>query len=208
VLLFAVGIAFTVLSEDLGELAKKEKARREAIDKAGKKAKVFTNEDIGRLKSQTAIESTPAEGTAAAPSQDTSDTSYYTPPVEGQEYVSPEEPVQQADPAAERKKQLQELEDKREELEQQAKEARDNVGAGGLWHSRNTGDQYRTAREAEANATKVEKQIDDLESKRNQQAQPPAPQEPAYQEYVPPGEETPAEEPAASEDTSTEEPPF
>jgi hypothetical protein len=209
VLLFAFGFAFAVLSEDLGELAKKEKARRESIEKAGKKAKVFTNEDIGKLKSQNAMESstTPAEG------QTTSDDTY-KPPVEGEEYVSPQEPpAQQPDPAAQRNNQLRELEEKREELEKQAKEARETVGSGGLWHSRNTGDQYRIAREAEANASKVDKQIDEIESKRSQRSQPPPSPAPVVEEYVPPGEEataeeTPADEPAASEDTTNEEPPL
>jgi hypothetical protein len=158
------------------------------------------------------------EGEAAS----TEDTSYYTPPVEGEEYVSPPEPVQQTDPNAERQKQIRELEDKKDELEGQAKEARETVGAGGLWHSRNTGDQYRKAREAEAQLQKVDKQINESRSKSNQRPQTPVNEQPVNEqpqpaeEYAPPEEApadqtpadtAPADEQPASEDTNTEEPP-
>src|ERR1041385_2803352 len=53
-----LAFVFAAAAEDLGELAKKEKARREALAKEGKKAKTLTNADVGNIKSQLAIEST------------------------------------------------------------------------------------------------------------------------------------------------------
>jgi hypothetical protein len=215
VLLFSFSFVFAVMSEDLGELAKKEKARRDALDKSGKKAKVFTNDDIDKLKSEIAMESKSAEGEAeSAPADEatyTQDESTYTqeeytynPPVEGEEYVpTPEPPQEQPDPLAERNKKIRDLEEQKEELEQKAKDARDNVGAGGLWHSRNTGDQYRTAREAEQKQEKLDQQIESTRTGQPQQQQVETPPPPA-EEYVPPQEQLPPEEPAATE----EEPPF
>jgi hypothetical protein len=202
VLLFSFSIAFAVMSEDLGELAKKEKARREAIDKSGKKAKVFTNEDIGNLKGQLAMESTEDES-ASTEETDTS----YTPPQEGAEYVpAPEPEPQPTNPAEEKQKQLRELEQQKEDLEKQAKEAKDTVGAGGLWHSRNTGDQYRKAREAEQKAERLDQKIDDTRTRQPQGQTPPS--EPAVvEEYVPPEEQPVPEEPPA-DTTTTEEPPL
>jgi hypothetical protein len=191
VLLFSFSFAFAVLSEDLGELAKKEKARRESIDKSGKKAKVFTNQDVENLKSELAIASTEGENTA------TEDTTY-TPPQEGAEYVpDPEPQPPKSDPAAEQQKRARELEQQKEELEQQAKEARDTVGAGGLYHSRNTGDQYKKAREAEEKQEKVDQQ---LEKSRTQQATPQSTPPAPVEEYVPPEEQPVQEEPPAEEE--------
>ena len=53
-LLLVFGFAFVASAEKptLGELAKKEKARRESLEKSGKKAKVLTNEYVGKIKSQ------------------------------------------------------------------------------------------------------------------------------------------------------------
>jgi hypothetical protein len=205
VLLFSFSIAFAVMSADLGELAKKEKARREAIDKSGKKAKVFTNEDIGNLKSQLAMEGATAEG-ESTPVEETD--SSYTPPQEGADYVPAPEPVQQpTNPAEDRQKQIRELEEQKEELEKQAKEAKDTVGSGGLWHSRNTGDQYKKAREAEEKLEKLDQKIDDARTRPS--AQTPAPeQQPApVEEYVPPEEQPVQEEPPA-DTTTSEEPPL
>jgi hypothetical protein len=210
VLLFSFSFVFAVVSDDLGELSKKEKARREALDKSGKKAKVFTNDDIDKLKSDVAMESKPAEGegTESAPAEgqpDYSQNEYqYNPPVEGQDYVPDPEPEQPAtDPLVERNKKLRDLEDQRDELEKKAKDARDNVGAGGLWHSRNTGDQYKAAREAEEKQEKIDQQIDSTKKRQEdpRQIQPPPP---PVEEYVPPQEQLPPEETQATE----EEPPF
>ncbi len=208
VLLFSFSFVFAVMSEDLGELAKKEKQRREALDKSGKKAKVFTNEDVDNLKSDIAVQSTPPEGeTADTATEDSS----YTPPVEGAEYVPDPEPQKEAsDPNVDRQREIRELEEQREELERTIQEAQETVGSGGLYHTRNTGDQYKTAREAEDKLDKIDRELEEKKSKQRepQQAETPRSEEPVY-EYEPPpsgeAQETPAaEEPPVPE----EEPPF
>ena len=206
VLLFSFSFVFAVMSEDLGELAKKEKERREALDKTGKKAKVFTNEDIDNLKSDIAVQATPPEGEAEnTPAED----STYTPPQEGAEYVPDPEPQKEpGDPVADRQREIRELEEQREELERTIDEARDTVGSGGLYHTRNTGDQYKTAREAESKLEKIDRQIEEKKSKQRdpQQAETPRSEEPVY-EYEPPPSGEAQETPAAEEPPVTEEEP-
>lgn len=200
--LLVFGFAFVASAQqkDLGELAKKEKERREALEKSGKKVKVLTNEDVDKLKSQLAIESGTSEGEEGQATEEDS-ASTYTPPEEGQEYI----PAPQPEPAppdqnAEQKKRLDELENEKSEAQKTAEEARATVGAGGLYHSRNTGDQYKKAGEAEKKIEEIDKQIDKTNSQQQQQqAQQPPP--PPQEEYVPPPEET-TEEPPAEEPPS------
>jgi hypothetical protein len=196
--LFVFGIAFLASAQqkDLGELAKKEKARREALEKSGKKAKVLTNEDVEKLKSQLAMQSGSAEGEEGQPAAEDSS---YTPPVEGEEYIPDQQPEQTPpDQNTELQKQRTELQNQIDEHKKAAEEARANVGAGGLYHSRNTGDQYKKAGEAE-------QKIDQLNDKREKldsgQQQSQEQQQPPQEEYVPPPEET-TEEPPAEEPPS------
>ncbi len=198
--LFVFGFAFLVSAEQksLGEIAKQEKERREAIQKSGKKVKVLTNEDVGKLKSQLGVLSGSTEGEEGQPpAEDYS----YTPPVEGEDYVPDPQPEQQpVDSTSEQKKQIEDLQNQKDEAQKKADEARATVGAGGLWHSHNTGDQYRIAGEAEKKAEEIDNRIDKTSSQQQQQAQPP--QQPAPQEeYVPPPDE-PTEEPPAEEPPS------
>lgn len=194
-LLFVFGFTFAVSGQQsLGELAKKEKARREAIEKSGKKVKVLTNEDVANLKAQLAIES----GSSEEEGQTAEEGTTYTPPQEGEEYVpAPEPEPAPVDPSAERQKQIKELEEQKEQAQKQSEEARGTVGAGGLYHTRNTGDQYKKAGEAEKKIEEINKQIEDLKSNQQQQ-QPAQPPPPPQEEYTPP-EETPSEEPPAEE---------
>src|SRR6185295_16912869 len=94
--LFVFGCAFLASAgqPNLAEVAKKEKARREALEKSGKKAKVLTNEDVGKIKTQLGILSGSSEGEEG---QATGDNSTYTPPVEGEDYVPDQQPEQQVD---------------------------------------------------------------------------------------------------------------
>src|SRR5262245_5471758 len=55
-----IGTALALSAESLGELAKKEKEKREALQKEGKTPKVLTNEDIEKVKTS---ESTAASDT-------------------------------------------------------------------------------------------------------------------------------------------------
>src|SRR5262245_56820833 len=95
--LIVFGFAFVASAQqNLGDLAKKEKARREALEKSGKKAKVLTNADVDKIKSQLGMESGTAEGEEAQPVADESTT--YSPPVEGEEYVPDQQPEQAPPP--------------------------------------------------------------------------------------------------------------
>ena len=207
--LFVFGFAFLASAQqkNLGEIAKKEKERREALEKSGKKVKVLTNEDVGKLKSQLGMVSGSTEGEEGQPAAEDSS---YTPPVEGEDYVPDQQPEQQpVDPNAEHKKQIEELENQKDEAQKKADDARATVGAGGLWHSHNTGDQYRIAGEAEKKAEELDQRIDKANSGQQQAPQPQQPAPP--EEYVPPPDETteepPAEEPPAEEPPAEEPPP-
>jgi hypothetical protein len=200
--LLVFGFAFVASAEqpNLGELAKKEKARREALEKTGKKTKVLTNEDVGKIKSQLGMVSGSEvqEGQEGQPAEEDSS---YTPPAEGEDYIPAQEPEQQpVDPNAEHKKQIEELQNQRDEHEKAAEEARANVGAGGLWHSHATGNQYKKASEAEQKIDEIDKRLDKTSTQQQQ-----ATQQPPQEEYVPPADETTEEAPA--EEPPTEEPP-
>ena len=129
----------------------------------------------------------------------TDSSSTYTPPVEGEDYVPDQQPEQQVDQDAEHKKQIEELQNQKDEAQKKADDARANVGAGGLWHSHATGNQYGIAGEAEKKVDELDHHIDKANSGQ-QQAQPQQPAPP--EEYVPPPDETteepPAEEPPPS----------
>jgi hypothetical protein len=202
--LFVFGFAFLASAQQksLGEIAKKEKERREALEKSGKKVKVLTNEDVGKLKSQLGMVSGSTEGEEGQPAPEDSS---YTPPVEGEDYVPDQQPEQQpVDPNAEHKKQIEELENQKDEAQKKADDARATVGAGGLWHSHNTGDQYRIAGEAEKKVEELDQRIDKANSGQQQAPQPQQPAPP--EEYVPPPDET-TEEPPAEEPPAEEPPP-
>jgi hypothetical protein len=206
--LFIFGFAFLAAAQhpDLGELAKKEKARREALEKAGKKVKVLTNEDVGKIKSQLGMVSGNAEPQEGEPVA-TEDSSY-APPVEGEDYVPDQQPEQPpVDPNAEHQKHIDQLENQKDEAQKTADDARANVGAGGLYHSRNTGDQYKKAAEAEKKVEHLEDQIDKANANQEQQQQPAQAQPaPPQDEYVPPADDT-SEQPPADEPPSDEQPP-
>jgi hypothetical protein len=196
-LLLVFGLAFFASAAEkpnLGELAKKEKARREALEKSGKKTKVLTNEDVDKIKSQLGMVSGSEEqGQAAA------DDSSYTPPVEGEDYVPDQQPEQTPpDQNTEAQKQRAEIQNQIDEHQKAADDARANVGAGGLWHSHNTGDQYKKAYESEKKVDELNNKKDKLDSGQQQAQQPPAEQPAPQDEYVPPADET-TEEPPADE---------
>ncbi|HEY7162419.1 MAG TPA: hypothetical protein VH815_14225 [Acidobacteriota bacterium] len=197
-MLLVFGFTFVAKAEqpNLGELAKKEKARREALEKSGKKSKVLTNEDVDKIKSQLGVisGSEGEEGQQAAEGD-----SSYTPPVEGEDYVPDQQPEQTPpDQNAELQRQREEIQKQIDEHQKAADDARANVGAGGLWHSHNTGDQYRKAGEAEKKVDELTQQHEKLNSGQ-QQAQQPPPEQPAPEEYVPPSDESSTEQPPADE---------
>ncbi|MCI0443696.1 hypothetical protein L0152_10810 [bacterium] len=204
--LFVFGFAFLASAEQksLGEIAKQEKERREALEKSGKKSKVLTNEDVGKIKSQLGMVSGSTEGEEGQPAEEDSS---YTPPVEGEDYVPDQQPEQQpVDPDSEHKKQIEELENQKDEAQKKADDARATVGAGGLWHSHATGNQYGIATEAEKKAEELDQRIDKANSGQ-QQAQQPQQPAPPPEEYVPPPDET-TEEPPVEEPPAEEPPSF
>ena len=64
--LFVLGFCWMCSGENLGELAKKEKARREDLARKGVKSRVYTSQDLADLKAQLAIQPSTAETTDEA----------------------------------------------------------------------------------------------------------------------------------------------
>jgi predicted RNase H-like nuclease (RuvC/YqgF family) len=142
--LIAVLFAVAVCAEDLGELAKKEKARREALAKEGKKGKVLTNKDVKDIKSTLGIES-------------------HTPVVEEPAEKSTDEPAAAVQEAVDQSNaQLEDLKQQKAELTREVQEASDAIQQSGA-RSTNTGEQYREKRLKEEELKKVEEQIEELE---------------------------------------------
>ena len=159
-LLFVFGFVFAICSaQDLGELAKKEKARREAIAKTGKKSKTLTNADIPNIKSDLAIKQTaPATGETEATEATASEPATET---ESESAVSTETSADD--------QKLEQMKKEKEQAEQEAKEARDQIGKSGLFNSQNIGSQYQKAREAEKKAEELEKKIEKKDTSDDEQ---------------------------------------
>jgi hypothetical protein len=175
ILVFALATWSIIAAENLGEVAKKEKARREAIEKKGKKAKVFTNADVDKLKAQIAIQKgggqAPAEGTAEQPPANPEPAA---PAVETSPEVQPvtePEPVVQTDEKKPVEEQIKDLQEQKEQLEKEAQAARDAIGAGGIYHSRNVGVSAEKEDEAEKKLEEVNKKLEELEKKTQEQHQ-------------------------------------
>lgn len=138
-----------VWSEDLSEVAKREKARREALKKQGKKATVLTNEDVKNIKSSLGIESnTPVVEDESAASEGS------TGPVEPAAAV--QEAIDQSNAG------LEELKRQKAELTKEIQSTSDSMQQSGV-HSSNIGQQYREKRLKEEELRKVEEKIEQLE---------------------------------------------
>ena len=147
--LIFLGFAFVTAAEDLGALSKKEKERREAVAKEGKQAKTYTNADIQNLKATLAIEiTTTGQTTESTPTNK----------------ATAAEPETTTDNDAE----IEKLKQEKEQLEQQAKESRENVGRGGVFFTPNIGSQYQQAREAEDKAAKIDEKINKLQKEKEE----------------------------------------
>ena len=139
--------AGAVCAEDLGALAKKEKARREAIKKSGKTATTFTNQDVENLKSSLGIESSgPVGESSAAPTSE------------------PGAALEQAIDTS--RSQLNDLKRQKAELTNEIESTSESIEQSGT-HSANIGQQYRDKRLKEAELRKLDEQIEELEKKRN-----------------------------------------
>jgi hypothetical protein len=166
VLMFAAA-SFCFAAEDLGELAKKEKERREALAKQGKKGKTFTNADVKDLKATLAIEVTqtqtaPAETETSTTSDASTSTSSQTAPA-----PAAKTPVEQSATNP----QIQQLQQQKTDLEAQIKQNRQRINDAGLLHSRGAGNLYKEIREAEARLQEIDKQIRDLQQKQQEKPQ-------------------------------------
>ncbi len=152
--LFAIGMM--VEATEVADAAKKERARREAIQKQGKPARVFTNQDVANLKStlgmEVRVEPEP-EGIKekTLPGIDTSLGDEVERP------KKPEPPKQQVNEEAEK------LKEERAALEQQAKDAQQTINQGGGFHTRNIGTQYKLKREAEDRIRKIDEKLEEEE---------------------------------------------
>jgi hypothetical protein len=148
--LFIILFACALWAEDLAEVAKKEKARREALKKEGKKATVLTNEDVKNIKSSLGIESNTAPAEA-------SDSEAAT--------TEPAAAVQEAIDNS--SAQLDELKKQKAELTKEIQTTSETMQQGGV-HSSNIGQQYRDKRLKEEELKKVEEKIESLEQKKEE----------------------------------------
>ncbi len=147
VFLVLLAFAATTVASEVAEVAKKERARRQAFEKEGKMSKTFTNQDIANLKSTLAFEVSQPE------------------PEEPREITTlpaadrPAETTEQAPRDEEREQELQQLKEEREALEQQARDAQQTINQGGGYHTRNLGNQYKTKREAESRIREIDEKM-------------------------------------------------
>jgi len=163
-----LGFVFAAAAEDLGEVAKKEKVRREELAKSGKKVTTFTNEDVENLKSTSSYEfsgETPESGETAEEAG-TADQS-------AAEETATATPAAETPATSDVDREIQELKNQKEQAEQEEKAARETVGQGGLFHSHNAGNQYQTAREAEEKAEEADQKTDEAEAEKARQEQEP-----------------------------------
>ena len=153
---FLILFASAIWSEDLSEVAKREKARREALKKQGKKATVLTNEDVKNIKSSLGIEtdSPPVEDAASVPS------------------TSPSEPAAAVQEAINISRgELEALKRQKAELTNEIQTSSDSIQQGGV-HSSNIGQQYKEKRLKEEELKKIEEKIEELE-KQKEPSNPP-----------------------------------
>jgi hypothetical protein len=204
-----IGLTLTLAADDLGELAKKEKAKREALQKEGKTPKVMTNEDIEKMKAtenadqslgENQAEGTEEEGATAdsileGMSAEVPDS---TNEVAGSEFVE----EQQQEPSVD--EQLRQLQEKKEAAEAQIKDAQEAVDKGGLFHTYAVGNQFREQREADNEIEELDKQIKKLETeKKNQEASKPQQDQNTTTEQQQSQDQQPQEE----QQTTDEQPP-
>jgi hypothetical protein len=155
-----LAVAWTAQSTEVADVAKKERERREAIQKQGKPAKVFTNQDIANLKATLGFEVNAEE--PEQPKETTLpgiDTSLGDEPVKAKKEEKPPE----------RNEEAEKLKEERAALEQQAKDAQQTINQGGGYHTRNIGNQYKQKREAESRIREIDQKLKEEEKKEEEQ---------------------------------------
>jgi hypothetical protein len=174
-----IGLTLALAADDLGELAKKEKAKREALQKQGKTPKVLTNEDLERMNSneqtktgdvekETAEEaqgeSQASEGeTESGSTNESSGISGSPDVVAGSELAAEEAPKPSID------EQLRQLQAQKEEAQAKEKQAQEAIDNGGLFHTYAVGNQFRQEREAGDSTEEINKKIQQLEQQKKEQ---------------------------------------
>jgi len=164
-----LAFVFAAATEDLGELAKKEKARREALEREGKKAKTLTNADVGNIKSQLAIQS--ASSTQTEPAANAADANQpQTEATEKPEQLSASDQrkAEIAQKQREIDQKIADLEKQKEATQQEIDNARSAVGNAGVYHSANVGNQYQTISAQEQKLQELDKQIEALNQQKAQ----------------------------------------
>ena len=161
--LFVLIMVFVVVmiadATEVADVAKKERARREAIQKQGKPAKVFTNQDIANLKSTLGFEVTTQPEELEVKTLPGIDTSLGDEPVK----------AKKAEPKPQRNEEEEKLKEERAALEQQAKDAQQTIDQGGGYHTRNIGNQYKLKREAESRIREIDEKLKEDEKKEDEQ---------------------------------------
>jgi hypothetical protein len=153
IIAFVVGLlslTSAAICSELAEAAKKERARRETVQKQRKPARVFTNQDVANLKSTLAFEASQTEAVEPAEQQQIT-TLPATDPALGQPEPTPEETA--------RTEEEERLREERETLEQQARDAQQTINQGGGYHTRNIGNQFKTKREAESRIREIDEEL-------------------------------------------------
>jgi hypothetical protein len=159
VLITVFAVVMIADATEVADVAKKERERREAIQKQGKPAKVFTNQDIVNLKSTLGFEVTAQPEEPEVKTLPGIDTSLGDEPVKAKK----EEPAQQ------RNEEEEKLKEERAALEQQAKDAQQTIDQGGGYHTRNIGTQYKLKREAESRIREIDDKLKEDEKKADEQ---------------------------------------
>jgi hypothetical protein len=159
-LLIIFSLAITVQASEVAEAAKKEKARRQALQQSKQPAKVFTNQDIANLKSTLAFEST-----QPAKEQEQSDETKTLPAANNTEIA----PTEEQQPANEQNEETERLKEEREDLERQAQDAQNVINQGGGYHTRNIGNQFKSKREAESRIREIDQELAEKEKEKEKE---------------------------------------
>jgi DNA repair exonuclease SbcCD ATPase subunit len=152
------GVLFAQQTQDLGELAKKEKARREELAKQGKKSKTYTKEDIDRVKDKLALESKSAENASAAEGE--SESAQPASNVQDRE----ERERQRQNTIADLQQQIDDLNSRKDDLQKEVDDQKSKANAGGPY-SVNPAVNLDKARDMNDDIKDIEQQIKDLEER-------------------------------------------
>ncbi|HJZ12302.1 MAG TPA: hypothetical protein VJ521_09135 [Acidobacteriota bacterium] len=162
---FVLGFCWICAGEDLGELAKKEKARREELARKGVKSRTYTNEDLADLKAQLAIQPSSTETSAETTTAPAEPATTEAGEPAAKETTTSEESTEET--ATDQ--QLKDIQTQKEEQEAKAKAAKGAIDRGGLFHTRDIGEQYRVQREADEKIRGLDKKTDELKKQQEEE---------------------------------------